>query len=241
MVPVNHKFIFLLFSHNFYLFLQFMWIFQFCNLQYYSEFFLTFSDNFFFFFVFSALNRHQAVLDNIFQYIIYIYIHTNNQVGKFLLFFLINPILSPICFLMSVDHFYLQKQIHFQCIRNSLTGIWQWNLSSTMWYCVCVCYNLICMCYLFMNGSLSWYWQVDAFTDSVFKGNPAVVCFLEEDQRTQEWLQVVAAEFNIPTTCYLTHLTQSNSPNPRFRLRWFTPVAEVCTFISIHDWGSNNR
>ncbi|XP_075639793.1 uncharacterized protein LOC142611599 isoform X4 [Castanea sativa] len=71
------------------------------------------------------------------------------------------------------------------------------------------------------------YYVVDAFTDSAFKGNPAVVCFLEEDQRTQEWLQVVATEFNIPTTCYLTHLTQSNSPNPRFRLRWFTPVAEV--------------
>ncbi|KAF3947731.1 hypothetical protein CMV_026168 [Castanea mollissima] len=71
------------------------------------------------------------------------------------------------------------------------------------------------------------YYMVDAFTDSAFKGNAAVVCFLEEDQRTQEWLQVVAAEFNIPTTCYLTHLTQSNEPNPRFRLRLFTPVTEV--------------
>uniref|UniRef100_A0A2N9GW52 Uncharacterized protein n=1 Tax=Fagus sylvatica TaxID=28930 RepID=A0A2N9GW52_FAGSY len=74
-------------------------------------------------------------------------------------------------------------------------------------------------------------YAVDAFTDSVFKGNPAAVCFLEEDQKRnqQEWLQVVAAEFNIPTTCYLTRLTdtQSHSPNPRFRLRWFTPVAEV--------------
>uniref|UniRef100_A0A2N9G7Y0 Ribosomal protein eL8/eL30/eS12/Gadd45 domain-containing protein n=1 Tax=Fagus sylvatica TaxID=28930 RepID=A0A2N9G7Y0_FAGSY len=78
------------------------------------------------------------------------------------------------------------------------------------------------------------YYVVDAFTDSVFKGNPAAVCFLEEDQmrNQQEWLQVVAAEFNIPTTCYLTLLTdtQSHSPNPRFRLRWFTPVAEVSIF-----------
>ena len=124
MVPVNHKFIFLLFSHNFYLFLQFMSIFQFCNLQYYSEFFLTFSDNFFF--VFSALNRHQAVLVNILQYIIYIYIYTQTtKLASSFFFFLINPILSPICFLMSVDHFYLQKHIHFQCIRNSLTGTWQ--------------------------------------------------------------------------------------------------------------------
>ena len=75
---------------------------------------------------------------------------------------------------------------------------------------VCVFYNLICMCFIFVNESLSWHWQVDAFTHSAFKGNPAVVCFLEEDQRIQEWLQVVATEFNIPTTCYLTHLTQSN-------------------------------
>ncbi|GMY16637.1 putative isomerase [Fagus crenata] len=75
------------------------------------------------------------------------------------------------------------------------------------------------------------YYVVDAFTDSVFKGNPAAVCFLEEDQKRnqKEWLQVVAAEFNVPTTCYLTRLTdtQSHSPNPRFRLSWFTPVAEV--------------
>lgn len=70
------------------------------------------------------------------------------------------------------------------------------------------------------------YYVVDAFTDSAFKGNPAAVCLLEEE-RDEKWLQSVAAEFNISDTCYLTRIIDSASPNPRFRLRWFTPVAEV--------------
>ncbi|KAB1203205.1 hypothetical protein CJ030_MR8G004908 [Morella rubra] len=71
--------------------------------------------------------------------------------------------------------------------------------------------------------------QVDAFTESAFKGNPAAVCLLEEE-RDEDWLQAVAAEFNISETCYLILLTGSehlDSSIPRFRLRWFTPVAEV--------------
>ncbi|KAK6260116.1 hypothetical protein SCA6_014590 [Theobroma cacao] len=70
------------------------------------------------------------------------------------------------------------------------------------------------------------YYVVDAFTDSAFKGNPAAVCLLEEE-RDEKWLQAVAAEFNVSQTCYLTRITNLASPNPRFRLRWFTPVAEV--------------
>ncbi|XP_048230920.1 uncharacterized isomerase BH0283 isoform X2 [Ricinus communis] len=70
--------------------------------------------------------------------------------------------------------------------------------------------------------------HVDAFTDSAFKGNPAAVCLLEEE-RDDKWLQSVAAEFNLSETCYLTRITDSdtNSSNPRFHLRWFTPVSEV--------------
>jgi PhzF family phenazine biosynthesis protein len=74
---------------------------------------------------------------------------------------------------------------------------------------------------------------VDAFTDSAFKGNPAAVCLLEE-ARDEQWLQAVAAEFNISETCYLTRLTGSGSFDssiPRFRLRWFTPVTEVTSFF----------
>nr|GMD23640.1 phenazine biosynthesis-like domain-containing protein 1 [Ipomoea batatas] len=85
------------------------------------------------------------------------------------------------------------------------------------------------------------YCVVDAFTDSALKGNPAAVCLLEED-RSDEWLQAVAREFNISETCYLTPITHLDShfsdsgngllhstatSHPKFRLRWFTPVAEV--------------
>ncbi|GAY67844.1 hypothetical protein CUMW_259680 [Citrus unshiu] len=77
-----------------------------------------------------------------------------------------------------------------------------------------------------MAKKLVQYSVVDAFTDSAFKGNPAAVCLLEED-RDEEWLQAVASEFNTSQTGYLTRLTAAESPNPRFRLRWFTPVAEV--------------
>jgi len=77
--------------------------------------------------------------------------------------------------------------------------------------------------------------QVDAFTDSAFKGNPAAVCFLEEE-RDEEWLQAVATEFNVPVTCYLTRIAESHhnlnsfrgtSNIPRFHLRWFTHTNEV--------------
>ncbi|KAJ8900545.1 hypothetical protein K2173_025322 [Erythroxylum novogranatense] len=72
------------------------------------------------------------------------------------------------------------------------------------------------------------YFVVDAFADSAFKGNPAAVCLLEEE-RDDKWMQSVATEFNFSETCYLTRIVDSDNAtsNPRFRLRWFTPVAEV--------------
>ncbi|XP_027937932.1 uncharacterized protein LOC114192416 isoform X2 [Vigna unguiculata] len=69
------------------------------------------------------------------------------------------------------------------------------------------------------------YSVVDAFTDSAFKGNPAAVCFLEEE-RDEEWLQAVATEFNVPVTCYLTRI-KGTSTNPRFHFRYFTHLNEV--------------
>ncbi|KAF7852336.1 hypothetical protein BT93_L0894 [Corymbia citriodora subsp. variegata] len=74
------------------------------------------------------------------------------------------------------------------------------------------------------------YVVVDAFTETAFKGNPAVVCFLEEEEEKDvEWLQAVAREFNISMTCFLTRVATSGTggSSPRFRLRWFTPVTEV--------------
>ncbi|XP_027767725.1 uncharacterized protein LOC107031468 isoform X4 [Solanum pennellii] len=68
--------------------------------------------------------------------------------------------------------------------------------------------------------------EVDAFTDTAFKGNPAAVCLLEEE-KDDKWLQSVAAEFNLSETCYLIPLIEPANTNPRFGLRWFTPVDEV--------------
>ena len=62
--------------------------------------------------------------------------------------------------------------------------------------------------------------QVDAFTEEPFKGNPAGVCLLEKPADAA-WMQKVAAEMNLAETAF---------PLPEgdgFRLRWFTPKVEV--------------
>ncbi|KAF8052864.1 hypothetical protein N665_1497s0008 [Sinapis alba] len=90
------------------------------------------------------------------------------------------------------------------------------------------------------------YFVVDAFTESAFKGNQAAVCFLEKDhERDDSWLQLLAAEFDLPLTCFLTPITGSDLPHPpRFLLRWFTSIAEmdICghgTLASAHTLFSN--
>ncbi len=63
-------------------------------------------------------------------------------------------------------------------------------------------------------------YQIDAFTDSVFSGNPAAVCPLEA-WPGDALLQNIAAENNLAETAYFV-----KSPEG-FRIRWFTPMAEV--------------
>ncbi len=62
--------------------------------------------------------------------------------------------------------------------------------------------------------------QVDAFTNTPFKGNPAAVCLLLE-AKEDSWMQNVAAEMNLAETAFL--LRQADGYN----LRWFTPMVEV--------------
>jgi PhzF family phenazine biosynthesis protein len=62
--------------------------------------------------------------------------------------------------------------------------------------------------------------QVDAFTDKLFAGNPAAVCILSEP-REAPWMQSVAAEMNLSETAFL--LKDADG----FILRWFTPTVEV--------------
>src|SRR5262249_49787284 len=62
--------------------------------------------------------------------------------------------------------------------------------------------------------------QVDAFTDNPFAGNPAAVCLLTED-RPDEWKQNLAAEMNLAETAFVEKRSDG------FGLRWFTPTVEV--------------
>ncbi|ELS01810.1 phenazine biosynthesis protein PhzF family [Xenococcus sp. PCC 7305] len=62
--------------------------------------------------------------------------------------------------------------------------------------------------------------QVDAFTNTPFKGNPAAVCVLEKPQ-SAEWMQLIAREMNLSETAFI--LKQESG----FNLRWFTPTTEV--------------
>lgn len=63
-------------------------------------------------------------------------------------------------------------------------------------------------------------YQVDAFTEKPFAGNPAAVCILSELQ-DEQWMQDVAKEMNLAETAFL--IKQADG----FNLRWFTPAVEV--------------
>jgi PhzF family phenazine biosynthesis protein len=64
--------------------------------------------------------------------------------------------------------------------------------------------------------------QVDAFADRPFGGNPAGVCVVDADT-DPGWMQSVAAEMNLSETAFLVPLEDSG----RYGLRWFTPAVEV--------------
>jgi PhzF family phenazine biosynthesis protein len=64
-------------------------------------------------------------------------------------------------------------------------------------------------------------YQVDAFTDRPFAGNPAAVCLLDAPA-DPAWMQAVAAENNLAETAFVTHAADGTRG-----LRWFTPTVEV--------------
>ncbi len=63
-------------------------------------------------------------------------------------------------------------------------------------------------------------YQIDAFTNHLFGGNPAAICPLEEwlDDTT---LQQIAAENYVPETAFFV------AEGDNYRLRWFTPEVEM--------------
>lgn len=64
------------------------------------------------------------------------------------------------------------------------------------------------------------FYQVDAFADHLFAGNPAAVMMLDAFL-PDEVLLAIAAENNLSETAFLVQNGESN------HLRWFTPKAEV--------------
>ena len=70
-------------------------------------------------------------------------------------------------------------------------------------------------------------YQIDAFTDKSFKGNPAAICLISENY-PDITLQKIAAEMNLSETAflYVLNIDEIKKSN-KFRLRWFTPKVEV--------------
>lgn len=64
------------------------------------------------------------------------------------------------------------------------------------------------------------YFVVDAFTDELFRGNPAGVCIVET-KISDKTMACIAFENNLPETAFVTENDGS------FLLRWFTPEGEV--------------
>lgn len=63
-------------------------------------------------------------------------------------------------------------------------------------------------------------YQVDAFTNKLFGGNPAAVCVLE-DWLADDLMQNIAAENNLSETAFI--VPKGND----FEIRWFSPPVEV--------------
>lgn len=63
-------------------------------------------------------------------------------------------------------------------------------------------------------------YQIDAFTDTVFSGNPAAVCILNE-WIDETLMQTIAEENNLSETAFAV------KNNSVFEIRWFTPTLEI--------------
>jgi PhzF family phenazine biosynthesis protein len=82
--------------------------------------------------------------------------------------------------------------------------------------------------------------QVDAFTDRPFAGNPAGVALLDTAAEPA-WMQSVAAEMNVAETAFLVPAGPG-----RYGLRWFSPAVEIelcghATLASAHTLWTEGR
>jgi PhzF family phenazine biosynthesis protein len=63
-------------------------------------------------------------------------------------------------------------------------------------------------------------YQIDAFAETLFSGNPAAVCPLE-NWLDADIMQKIAAENNLAETAFTVPVENG------FEIRWFTPEVEV--------------
>jgi len=82
-------------------------------------------------------------------------------------------------------------------------------------------------------------YQVDAFTDKPFGGNPAGVTISEDLSKDE--MQLISKEMNLAETAFLSKpdLPSGRSDKADYNLRWFTPATEVnlcghATIASLH-------
>ncbi len=64
-------------------------------------------------------------------------------------------------------------------------------------------------------------YQVDAFADKIFTGNPAAVCPLPDNWPEDTVMQNIAMENNLAETAFYI------KKNGKYNIRWFTPQIEV--------------
>lgn len=62
---------------------------------------------------------------------------------------------------------------------------------------------------------------IDAFTDSVFKGNPAAV-IITDGWLSDKLMQLIALENNLSETAFLV-----KSDDGSYKIRWFSPITEI--------------
>ena len=63
-------------------------------------------------------------------------------------------------------------------------------------------------------------YQVDAFADRLFSGNPAAVVF-PKSELPSETMQAIASENNLSETAFVV------PDGENYQIRWFTPTIEV--------------
>ena len=63
-------------------------------------------------------------------------------------------------------------------------------------------------------------YQVDAFTERLFSGNPAAVCMMDS-WIADDMMQSIAGENNLPETVFIVGKEQD------YEIRWFAPTTEV--------------